>query len=263
MSVDKFHKTVKRLRAFFDARGLIEVHPQSKLSILAACEDPLTVSTYDYAGDRWPLPQTGQMWLESYLLKNPEEKGFYCVTTSYRDEPNPIPGRHDLIFPMFEFECPGTIDDLLIMEYQLCYALGLGQGVCVDYETEAADMDVHEIGIEEEQMLWANYGNVVMLRNFPVHTSPFWNMKVEDGIASKVDVIVYGVETIGSAERGTDPEVMRESFYTISDGKYANILFDQFGVRRVADELEAFLSHDFFPRFGGGIGLTRLMRAMP
>ena len=30
---------------------------------------------------------------------------------------------------------------------------------------------------------------------------------------------------------------------------------------RTQKELEEFLSHDFFPRFGAGIGLTRLSRA--
>ncbi len=42
----------------------IENMTQSRLSILAACEDPTTISTYNYAGEVWPLPQTGQMWLE-------------------------------------------------------------------------------------------------------------------------------------------------------------------------------------------------------
>ena len=107
-----FTRAVTALRSFFLAKGFIEVHTQNRLSILAACEDPTTVATYNYAGEVWPLPQTGQMWLEYELLKNPSKDGFFCVSTSYRQEPNIIEGRHDLIFPMFEFEFPGTIDDL-------------------------------------------------------------------------------------------------------------------------------------------------------
>ena len=38
-------------------------------------------------------------------------------------------------------------------------------------------------------------------------------------------------------------------------------LFELFGKERVEKELEEFLSHKFFKRFGGGIGLTRLARA--
>ena len=54
---------------------------------------------------------------------------------------------------------------------------------------------------------------------------------------------------------------MREMFYTIENGGYSNKLFELFGKERVEKELEEFLSHKFFKRFGGGIGLTRLARA--
>ena len=100
-----FDAVVSKLRTFFrEVKGFKEVHTQNKKSILAACEDPRTIATYNYEDDIWPLPQTGQMWLEHYLLEHPEENGFFCVSTSYRNEPNPVPGRHDRIFPMFEFE---------------------------------------------------------------------------------------------------------------------------------------------------------------
>jgi hypothetical protein len=54
---------------------------------------------------------------------------------------------------------------------------------------------------------------------------------------------------------------MREMFYTIEGGGYSAKLFELFGKERVEKELEEFLSLDFFPRFGAGIGLTRLARA--
>ena len=41
---------------------------------------------------------------ECEVLDHPEEKGYFCVSTSYRNEPNPVEGRHDKIFPMFEFD---------------------------------------------------------------------------------------------------------------------------------------------------------------
>jgi hypothetical protein len=72
---------------------------------------------------------------------------------------------------------------------------------------------------------------------------------------------LYGQETIGSAERSCDVDVMRKMFYEISDGTYAAKLFELFGKERVEKELEEFLSFEFFPRFGGGIGMTRLARA--
>ena len=87
-----FDAVVSKMRSFFkDVKGFVEVHPQNKKSILAACEDPSTMSTYNYAGAVYPLPQTGQMWLEHYLLDNPDVPGFFCLSTSYRNEPNPVP----------------------------------------------------------------------------------------------------------------------------------------------------------------------------
>jgi hypothetical protein len=87
-------------------------------------------------------------------------------------------------------------------------------------------------------------------------------MKHKDGqIFNKVDVILYGQETIGSAERSCDVEKMREMFYSIEDGKYCAKLFELFGKDRVEKELNEFLSLKFFPRFGGGIGMTRMARA--
>ena len=116
---EHFTQTVGLLRSFFLEKGFHEVHTQNRLSILAACEDPTTVSTYNYAGNVWPLPQTGQMWLEYELLTRPSSKGFFCVSTSYRQEQDIVEGRHDLIFPMFEFEFKGTIVDLEKMEREL------------------------------------------------------------------------------------------------------------------------------------------------
>ena len=190
ISPQKFTDTVGLLRSFFLDKGFLEVHTQNRLSILAACEDPFNVATYNYAGQVWPLPQTGQMWLEHELLSAPDSKGFFCVSTSYRQEPNAIPGRQ--------------------------------------------------------------------------FTSPFWNMsRYEDGIHSKkIDVILGGMETIGSAERSTDVDQMRDTFHTITEGAYANLLFDLFGKERVEAELEEFLKFDFFPRVGGGIGITRMIPAL-
>ena len=42
---------------------------------------------------------------------------------------------------------------------------------------------------------------------------------------------------------------------------YADLLFGQFGKERVEKELDDFLSYEMIPRVGGGIGLTRLIRA--
>ena len=121
-----------------------------------------------------------------------------------------------------------------------------------------------ELQHEHEEKLRKDYGPVFFLTHFPNSTSPFWNMRQsEDGTkANKVDVILHGMETIGSAERSCNANEMRKQFYAISEGQYANILFSNFTKERVEAELDTFLKFKFFPRSGGGIGLTRLIRAM-
>src|SRR5689334_3642748 len=89
-----YHTTVQALRSFFLSKGYLEVNTQARQSILAACEDPATIATYTFSNKIWPLPQTGQMWLEYELLKNPDVPGLFCITTSYRYEPQPIAERH-------------------------------------------------------------------------------------------------------------------------------------------------------------------------
>jgi len=264
----EFNKVVSKLRDFFQSKGFLEVHTQNRLSILAACEDPATISTYSYAGQVWPLPQTGQMWLEYEMLKHPERApGYFCVSTSYRNEPNPVPGRHDLIFPMFEFELKGGIEEMVKLEKELVEFLGFGkqeQFVDVDYTETAKQYNTPELEHEHEERLCKDHGPVVFLKDFPVETSPFWNMKMhEDHTKShKVDVLLWGVETIGSAQRSTNKLEMRNQFYSISDSHYSKILFSNFTKERVQKELEDFLSFDFFDRSGGGIGMTRLISAM-
>ncbi len=265
-NVPAFSNAVQKLRAFFLARGFVEVHTQDRLSILAACEDPTTVATYMYCGKVWPLPQTGQMWLEYELLNRPNVSGVFCVSTSFRQEPNPIPGRHKVIFPMFEFESRGTMDDLRELEVQLCEHLGLGSTTDfahLSYDDAAMRYGVEELTSEHEARMVDDFGRVTFLEHFPITTSPFWNMKRRGTThAHKIDVIIDGMETIGSAERSCNVDEMRNDFYTISSGGYAQKLFDLFGRERVSAELEAFFALPFVPRYGGGIGMTRLIRAL-
>ena len=262
----KFTDTVGLLRSFFLSKGFLEVHTQNRLSILAACEDPFNVATYNYAGETWPLPQTGQMWLEHELLTKPSSQGFFCVSTSYRQEPNAIPGRHDIIFPMFEFEMPGDINDLKAMEYELCEYLGFKEPTEKTYREWQQHYGVHinsELTAQHE-LAMGNFFGPTLITDFPEMTSPFWNMSRNEGgeTSKKIDVILGGMETIGSAERSCDVDMMRDTFYSITEGAYSKLLFELFGKERVEAELEEFLKFDFFPRVGGGIGITRMIPAL-
>jgi len=263
----QFHYVVNMLRDFFIKKGFLEVHTQNRLSILAACEDPSTIRTFDYNNKVYPLPQTGQMWLEYELLKDSSVPGYFCVSTSYRYEPHPIPGRHAIIFPMFEFELKGNMNELEKLEKELLIHLGYDK-ICSfhegNYEEVANNYSTTDISHQVEQKLYSEKGPVFFLKNFPEYTSPFWNMRRSDDnkTANKIDVILSGMETIGSAERSIDIEDMLQRFQTISEGKYAQILYDKFGKDRVDAEMNEFLSNNFIERSGGGIGLTRLISSM-
>lgn len=263
--IQAYSDLINKLRTFCLQKGFVEVHTQDRLSILAACEDPDTVATYEYMGEVWPLPQTGQMWLEYELLNNPELPGVFCVGTSYRNEPKPVPGRHKLIFPMFEFELKGDVSELRKFEAELLQYLGFGSHDNFHYKKYDQLKQYYktqELTHQHENKMRDDFGMVVFCQEFPTYTSPFWNMKQSgDKHAHKIDVIIDGNETIGSAERSTDIKEMTKQFYTISEGKYAKKLFELFGRERVERELGEFLSLKFFPRSGGGIGMTRLINA--
>ena len=264
MDFRDFDKINFLMRKYFQKqRGFIEVPSQSKLSILAACEDPRTISKFEFGGKDYPLPQTGQMTLEEVLLKNPDVEGVFCVTTSYRNEPNPIPGRHDLIFPMFEFEGKGNFEELKKTERELLEYLGFNFPVSLNYDELCRKYGVKVLEAEHETKMQKDYGNSISLEVFLSRSHPFWNMKyLGNKSFAKVDVLLYGMETIGSAERSCAPKEMKYFFENVSNGEYKNLLFQKFGEKRVMQELDEYLSLKMFPRYGAGIGFTRMARAM-
>lgn len=274
ISPKEFDTLINKLRTFFIQKNYKEVYPQPIRSIMAACEDPKTLRSFTFDGKTWPLSQTNQMNLEMLLLTYPNESdGIHCLTTSYRDEPNPIEGRHDKIFPMFEFEHKGNYNDLLTTLSELTVHMGFVKSVedipFIEYDELCKRYGVSILESEHETRMWEEYGDVVAITHFPERTSPFWNMKQEgnnkvtdEKLFNKCDFIICGIETFGSAERESNTIQMRDSFHTISDGMYAKLLYNEFSKDRVEQELEDYLELPMFERFGGGIGLTRLLRAL-
>ena len=264
----EFSKVIGKLRSFFNNKGFLEVHTQSRPAIMSGCEDPKTISSFQYLGKSFPLPQTGQMWLEWEMLKKPTIQGMYTLTTSYRNEPtaknNDPYARRQSAFALLDFELQGGYDSLLSLENELCEYLGYGSRKTYgsgDYLDVAKKYGVEELDDEHEEALAKEYGPVYFLQNFPTKDA-FWNMKRDGNIAKKCDVLLSGWETIGSAERSCNPEEMLRDFYYISDGKYAETLFNLFGKDRVMHELNNYLKLPMIKRSGGGIGVTRLIRSM-
>src|SRR3989344_28369 len=98
----KYDAAFHKLYMFFRERmRFVNAAVQHRLHPLSPCENPWSMALHFYAAQIWALPQTGQMQLEIELLTRPHARGFFCSTTSYREELKPILGRHNLIFPMF------------------------------------------------------------------------------------------------------------------------------------------------------------------
>src|SRR5260370_36102499 len=128
------------------------------------------------------------------LLPDTELLVVFCVCTSYGNEPNPVPGRHKLIFPMFEFELKGGIEEIQQFEVELLENLGFGRRSEFAYKTYdelRGHYNVRELTHKHENSMETDFGPVVFCRDFPVYTSPFWNMKSKGGThAHKIDVIM-------------------------------------------------------------------------
>ncbi len=255
---------MSRLREFFIARGFIEVHPQSHISFLAIADDISTISTYNNGQESFLLPQTGHMWLEFELLKNPDLPGVFCCTTSYRQHKNPVPGRHENIFPIFDFETSGGIQSMLQIQRELLEHFDFDMGLYKEFTHSnlTLDLGVKNIDAATESLIGQNVSPVTVVTDRPNSINKSWCAKRDNDRVKTSDVILYGMETIGASERAVNVEAMRERFYTIQDGLFAQTLFETFGQKRVERELGEFLSLDFFPRSTGSIGLTRMIRAL-
>lgn len=104
------------------------------------------------------------MWLEYEILKNPDVAGYFCLTTSYRMEPNPVPGRHDIIFPMFEFEFKGDMNELIELQKELLLYLGYDKSSFYvnNYKSIAEEFSTTELEHEDEEKLYKEKSAVLL-----------------------------------------------------------------------------------------------------
>ena len=173
ISPREFDAVIKKLRNFFIKKGFLEAHTQSRINILSSCEDYKNLGTFNYVGRVWPLKQSGQLDLEEELLKDPTLPGLFCVTTSYRNEPRPVKGRHDKVFPMMEIEMHGDMEALIKLEMELCEYLGFPKPKGSDtyprgkYDDIAKKYEVKTLEHEHEEQLKKDYGPVFLLNRFP------------------------------------------------------------------------------------------------
>ncbi len=81
---------------------------------------------------------------------------------------------------MFEFELKGSIEDLRVFETELLEYLGFGNQNTYHYKKYDELKEYYktdELTHKHESAMQKDFGSVVFCTDFPVYTSPFWNMK--------------------------------------------------------------------------------------
>lgn len=195
-------------------------------------------------------------------------KGYFAHNTSTRDEYKAGDGRREFKFPLTEFEFineteESGFDELALFLSKLITHLGFSPPEMVYYEDECYHLGTEFIGDEEEQALCEKYGSVVLLGKFPLRTDPYWNMRHAGcDIYDKIDVIIHGFESIGSAVRSCNVREMRTNICLQDEGNYLRTMYEYFGKERVDTEIEEYFDYDFIPRCGGGLGMSRIIRGM-
>lgn len=210
------------------------------------------------------LNRQNELCLDNYLLKQPEEKGCFCLSKSYESKNEGDINEKIL----FEFEINGSLDELRKIKMELLDYLGfnmaeyenirldLNYPIC-DYYKICKKYGVEELKQEHEKQIEKDFGKILFLEKFPEKST---SSDKNDG--KKIDVIIHGQKTISSSESIIDKELIRENFKTIYNGKYANKLYEEFTKEKVDSELDKYLDFDLFVRSGGKISMSGIIHAL-
>lgn len=281
LNIKEFYHVVSKLGDFFKAREFTKAGSKNLHNVLVAFEDTNVMLEFYNAGDERNLAPTGnideigQMWLENELLKHPEAKGYYHITTAVRTQDQDEDVNNN-IFPLFEFEMRGGVDALIELEKALLTHLGydttkFNQSTYADM---AANYNVDTLDNDNKKTMASDISSTIFLTDFPDRTDPFWNMKRHDtpnqDMTKQVNVIMNGKDTFVSAQRDTDPVVMRERFNTMSQGNYKEKIFERFGnglhglfgQESIEKDIDDFFNLNMIERSGGSIDIMRLISSM-
>ena len=145
-------KVIQRLREFFLSKGFVERYFDNRLSILAACEDPFNVSTYDYVGLRWPH---AQMRADVARAQHFDRQQRPWIFLRHKKQPRRkiSRGRAPLcFFSLFEFEFAGGKEDLISLVKEMLLFLGYPEDGMQrgTYESKAREYGVKTLENEHE-----------------------------------------------------------------------------------------------------------------
>lgn len=254
---------VSKLVEFAKCKGLLALDT-SNPSTLAVSND--RVAACDIGEYTFPVPQTTAMHLERAILDDgfyDSTPGYFSIMTSVRNEQDPVFGRDDRSFQLFEFVARGEEQDWKQWNLDLLLHLGFHDPFTLTYEQARKRFDSSDIGAAEEWDLGRDEP-LIFLDYSPLSVEPHWftrRMPNSDVVYDEA-VLAEGLRAMSTSLRSCDPDDMRERFHTTQNGKLAKSLFCHFGKERVIQELNEYLCKDLFSRFGGGISIWRLMYGM-
>lgn len=237
-------------------REVLNYIEQQRLKTLAKRGNIFAIDSLEHCKDLIILPK----------LDLP--KGYFAHNTSTRNESRAGDGRREFKFPLTEFEFinqseESGFDELAEFISKLLVHLGFDAPKLVEYEDECKKFGVEFIEDEEEQALCDKYGSTVLLGKFPLRSDPYWNMRhAGNGIFDKIDVIIHGFESAGTAVRSCNVDEMKKNIHLQDSGNYIQAMYNHFGKERVDDEINEYTDYKFVPRCGGGLGMSRIIRGM-
>jgi hypothetical protein len=226
VSNKQYHYVINCIRFFLIEKGLFECCEQHKF--------PLLSSHNEY---------THQFYLEYELLQHSNVTGYFCVTNLNIEQPNSI--------PVVEFVINGDINVLELFTHDLlvyvCYNT-ISKYVVKDYSyiTTKLNMDVNYLSNTIKQKIYAKFGPVFVLKNYPFNTKTHWSIKknVNNNTCNKLVTILSGVESIVCYEISSNTDDMRNQFHANSH------LVNNADVNA---ELDQYLSQSFITRSYGKI----------
>lgn len=231
-SPERFDRTVKALRDFFAKREFKEVNSQCRPSILAAWEFPERLQAYNARGTEWPLPQSGIVWLERELRKDPDAAGFFCLTNSYGAAAAAQPR------PIFEFAFRGDQTALRTLVTALMTSL-------LPHNFE---------------------GDGRIVTNSSLAECPFWNVAVvpsgenDSKRVRNCDAYFKDNKLISAAERTQEKAEMFYKFCVSHGGRYSLGLYRHFGQSRTEAEFTEYVNDCSFLRSTGSVDVMTLSR---
>ena len=248
MKVKENDDFIKRIRKFFEDRNYIEV-PETVHTITASCEtNPNDMLTCRKNGMINSLPQSNLKWIQHLLHKFNHKGGIFIMGTSYN--------KHS-IYPILDFACYGTFEDLLELLTEFCIYIGFKKDEIIFHNPQ--DVNILK---ESECEHFKDTKCMITTGLDKMYNKYCWYYKLVDKDYKITSIILNGTRVLLGGERHTDITKMMYDIYTLDNGDYIESFYTLFTKKRVDDELFKYTRVNLVTRFGATINLDTLFDAL-